>query len=74
MLRKEGRTKRALAWFKKAVRMGDEEAHLEIAKHYLRNAHDLPKAVLHLEKVCGSNFVTEAGRQEAAKLLRLRLA
>src|SRR5215471_3254691 len=36
MLRKEGHTRRALAWFERAVRLGDDEAHLDIAKHYLQ--------------------------------------
>jgi uncharacterized protein len=71
MLRKEGHTKRALGWFERAVRLGDEEAHLEIAKHYLRNEKNPVKAIPHLRKVCRSNCVTEAGRQEATKLLRL---
>jgi TPR repeat protein len=71
MLRKEGNIKGALAWFRKAVRLGDEEAHLEIGKHYFRAENDPAKAIPHLRKVCQSNYVTEAGRQEAAQLLRL---
>lgn len=71
MLRKEGHTKRALAWFEKAVRLGDEEVHLEIAKHFLLHENNPIKAIHHLEKVCQSNCVTEAGREEATKLLKL---
>jgi TPR repeat protein len=62
--------KRALGWFQRAVRLGDAEANLEIAKHYLRNERNLHKAIRHLEKVCQSNWVTEAGEEEATKLLK----
>jgi len=71
MLRQEGNIKGALAWFRKAVRLGDDEAHLEIAKHYLRNENNPAQAIPHLKKVCQSNFVTEAGREEATKLIKL---
>jgi len=71
MLRKEGHVKRALAWFEKAVELGDEEAHLENAKHYLRDENNPVQALPHLKKVCQSNCVTEAGREEGTKLLKL---
>jgi TPR repeat protein len=68
--RDEGQPKRALSWFKKSVRLGDDEAHLEIAKHHLQNEHDPAKAMPHLQKVCRSNCVTEASQETAAKLLK----
>jgi hypothetical protein len=34
----------------KSAQMGNEEVHLEIAGHYLRNDADVPKAIVHLEK------------------------
>ena len=67
--RNEKKPKRALEWFRKAVRLGDDEANLEIAMHYLRNERNPVKAVPHLEKVCKSNCVTQAGAEKAAKLL-----
>jgi TPR repeat protein len=67
--RDEGQLKRALSWFEKACALGDEEAHLEIGKHYLQNAHDYARAIRHLEKVRQSRRVTEAGQEEAARLL-----
>jgi TPR repeat protein len=70
MWRNEQKLKRSLEWFHKAVRSGDEEANLEIGKHYLFNEHNLAKAILHLEKVCHSDCVTEAGMEEATKLLK----
>ena len=68
--RDEGQHKRALSWFRKAVKLGDDEAHLEIAKLYLQNEDDPAKAIPHLQKVCQSDWVTEAGQEEAAKLLK----
>jgi len=70
MWRNEGKYGRALYWFKKAVRLGDDEDNLDIAKHYLEVEHNVLRAVLHLEKVCVSKRVSEAGLEEARKLLR----
>jgi uncharacterized protein len=70
MWRNEKKLKRALEWFQKAVRLGDDEANLEIAKHYLLDERNPGKAIPHLEKVCHSNCVTEAGVEEATKLLK----
>jgi TPR repeat protein len=68
--RNAGSPRRALSWFKRAVKMGDDEANLEIAKYFLGIENSLRKAIPHLEKVCRSNRVTEAGAQEAANLLK----
>ena len=70
MWRNEEKYARALDWFKKAVRLGDDEANLEIAKHYLQVEQNAVKAIPHLERVCTSNCVTEAGLEEARILLR----
>jgi len=70
MWRNEKKLKRALEWFRRAVRLGDEEANLEIAKHYLRHERNPGKAIPHLEKVCQSDCVTEAGVKEAIKPLK----
>lgn len=70
MWRNEKKLKRSLEWFQRAVRLGDDEANLEIAKHYLLNERNPAKAIRHLEKVCQSNCVTEAGVEEATKLLK----
>ena len=71
MWRNDKKYKQALEWFRKAVRLGDDEANLEIAKYYLRNELNPNKAIHHLKKVCQSNCVTEAGKEEATRLLRL---
>lgn len=70
MWRNENQPRRALEWFEKAVRLGDDEANLEIAKYYLRHEHNPLKAIEHLKKVCQSKCVTEAGAEEAARLLQ----
>jgi TPR repeat protein len=69
MWRNEKKHSRALEWFKKAVKLGDDEADLEIAKHYLEVEHNPQRAIPHLRKVCESNCVTEAGLEEANTLL-----
>ncbi|HEV1993457.1 MAG TPA: tetratricopeptide repeat protein [Candidatus Acidoferrum sp.] len=68
--RNEGKPKKALSWFRRAVKIGDDEANLEIAKYYIENENNPRKAIPHLEKVCRSNWVTKAGAEEAAKLLK----
>ncbi len=68
--RKEKEFNRALAWFIRAVKLGDDEANLEIAKHYLHNENDPRKAIPYLQRVTPSGWVTKAGVEEAAKLLK----
>jgi TPR repeat protein len=68
--RNEKKSKRALEWFRKAVRLGDDEANLEIAQHYLRNERNPAKAIPHLENVCKSNSVTQAGAEKASRMLK----
>jgi TPR repeat protein len=68
--RNECQPKRALSWFRRAAKMGDDEANLEIAKYYIGEEKSPRKAIPHLERVCRSNRVTEAGAEEAAQLLK----
>ena len=67
--RDEKNLQRALSWFFRAVKLGDDEAHLEIGKHYLHNEKNPRKAIPHFEHVKQSDWVTEAGVEEATKLL-----
>jgi TPR repeat protein len=67
--RNEGKSKRALSWFRRAVKMGENEANLEIARYYLGNENSPRKAIPYLQRVCRSNRVTEAGAEEAERLL-----
>jgi uncharacterized protein len=68
--RNQEKPKRALDWFRKAVRLGNDEANLEIAQHYLRNERNSAKAIPHLENVCKSNRVTQAGADKASRMLK----
>jgi TPR repeat protein len=70
MWRNEGSPRRALSWFKRAVKMGDDEANLEITRYYIKDEDSLRRALPHLRKVVKSNWVTEAGAEEAASLLK----
>ncbi len=70
MWRNEEKPKRAITWFRQAVNMGYHEANLEIAKYYIGNENSLREAIPHLERVCRSNWVSEAGAEEAAQLLK----
>ena len=68
--RNEQNFRRARNWFERAVRLGDDEANLEIAEHYLQVELDFCKSIADLEKVCKSNWVPQAGLEEASKLLK----
>ena len=50
LLRKEKQFKRALAWFLRAVKLGDAEANLEIGKHYLHIEGNPRKAISYLQR------------------------
>jgi len=69
--RDEKKLERALSWFFRAIKLGDDEANLDIGKHYLHNEKNLQKAIQHFERVLRSDWVTEAGAEEAAHLLKL---
>jgi hypothetical protein len=50
--------------------LGDDEANIEIGKHYLHIEGNPPKAISYLQRVRPSGRVTEAGVEESAKLLK----
>jgi uncharacterized protein len=68
--RNEGKFDRALGWFFRAAKLGDDEANLEIGKHYLLNEKNPRRAIPYFERVTKSDWVTEAGAEEAAQLLK----
>ena len=70
MLRKENQVKCALKWFVRAVELGDTESNLEIGKHYLIAERNPRRAIRYLRRVKSSDWVTEAGCEEAQKLLK----
>ena len=50
--------------------MGNAESNLEIGKHYFTSEVNLKKAIPHLKKVRESNWVSDAGIEEATDLLK----
>jgi uncharacterized protein len=70
MWRNEGSPRRALSWFKRAVKRGEDEANLEIARYYIEEENSPRRALPHLRKVVKSKWVSEAGAEEAAILLK----
>lgn len=68
--RDEGRIGQALWWFHRAVRLGDGDAHLNIAKVHI-NRGDWDRAVPHLRATADGD-VTEGSREEAEALLRAK--
>lgn len=72
--RDEGKWQRALSWFQRAVKLGDNDSNLEIAKYYLQNEHDAARAVPYLRKVSESDRVTQASAEEARRLLKRALS
>jgi TPR repeat protein len=70
ILRDRGQHRSAISWFLRAVRLGDGDANLCIAKIYLRNQRDRPKAIRYLKKTCSASYVTDGSIEEARRLLR----
>jgi TPR repeat protein len=68
--RDSGEPRRALSWFRRAVKMGDDDANLEIAKYYLKHSRNPAKAIPFLEDVCRSSKVSESSLEEARTLLK----
>lgn len=70
LYRNEGQPSRALSWFKRAVGLGDEEANIEIGRHYLQNEKNPRRAMSYFKRVRPTGWVSEAGIEEARKLLK----
>lgn len=68
--RNEGKFKRALHRFTRAVKLGNDEANIEIGKHYLHNEKNPRKAIPHFKHVTESDWVSQGGVEGAAKLLK----
>jgi len=68
--RREGKLLRSVYWFSRAVKLGDEESNLDIGKHFLHNEKNPRKAIVYFKRVRPTGWVSEAGAEEAAKLLK----
>jgi TPR repeat protein len=62
----------AYRWFERAVELGDNEAHLSLAKIWLHDRGNSEKAIRHLKDVFQGNphDVSELGRDEARTMIR----
>jgi TPR repeat protein len=73
LYRENGRHRLERQWFERAAVLGDGDAELELAKLFLEGKgarRSKEKAVASLTRAAKSNSITEAGREEAASLLR----
>ena len=68
--RNEGKLRRALSWFFRAVKLGDDESNLDVGKYFLHNEKNPRKAIPYFERVTPEKWVSEAAAEEAAQLLR----
>lgn len=68
--RNDQKPHRSLYWFSSAVKLGDDESNLDIGKHYLHNEKNPRKAIVYFRRVRRTGWVSEAGLEEAARLLR----
>jgi hypothetical protein len=68
--RDEQNVRRAEEWFQRAVRLGHEDAHLDIAKLNCEISGTPEKAIQHLLRVLRSERVTRSDKREASLLLK----
>jgi TPR repeat protein len=67
------RDRLAFQWFRRAAQLGDGDANVDLAKCCLQGKgvrRSIPSAKRYLRAALSSTFVTEAGRDEAAALVR----
>jgi len=70
--RDEERSKQALSWFQRAIRLGDADANLEVAKILLRTKGESARAITYLKRAteAKSRDVTAGSKREAHRLLK----
>jgi len=61
---------RALVWFRRAIRLGDDNANVNIARIYLNQKGQPARALPYLKKVLKSPYATENAKEEASRLLK----
>ena len=70
ILRDRGEEKKAISWFQRAVKLGDGDANLNIARIYLRNGGNRRNAIHYLQKTIKAPYVTDGSIEEAKALLK----
>ncbi len=67
--RTRGKLGRAVGWFERALKLGDEDARLEIARTLLLKGRDRRAVEVHLRKAIRATSITEGTKEEAKRLL-----
>ena len=73
LYREQGNLRAMVRWYKRAIERGDEDARVALAKSYLNGdgvRKSVSAAALQLRLALKAHFISEAGREEAARLLR----
>lgn len=70
ILRDEHKARQAVKWFQQAVKLGDGDANLEIAKIYLGDRRTFKRAVEYLNRTSKSPNATQDFKEEARRMLR----
>lgn len=70
ILRDRQEQKKAISWFRRAAKLGDGDANLNIAKIYLRNEGSRRNAIRYLQKTRRAPCVTDGSIEEAKTLLQ----
>jgi hypothetical protein len=69
LLLAEGKQARAVQWFERGLRLGDDGAALELGKHHLTVTGNVAEARRYLRRAANSKKVSEDTASEAAGLL-----
>ncbi len=72
LYREQGKRRAMFRWFQKAAQIGDGSAQLDMAKCYLEGTgvrRNLQAAIRCLSVALGSDYISEAEREEASKLM-----
>jgi TPR repeat protein len=68
--RDRNNVRRAEEWFRRSIKLGHDDGHLEIAKLYIDKEANPKRAILHLNKVLRSGRVGRSDKSEASRLFR----
>lgn len=70
ILRDQNKLGPALQWFRKAVKLGDEDANLNIATIYLHRKRDQRTALRYLKATCNAKNAFESSKEQAQEMIR----
>jgi TPR repeat protein len=70
IFRDEQKAREAVKWFQQAIKLGDGDANLEIAKIYLGDRQTFKRAIEYLNRTSKSPNATRDFKEEARQILR----